>query len=157
MYHIMTNELQYESIIICNPINNICIVELNTINETEIPVDKLECPICFEIIEDNDGILIMECCNKKIHLKCLVNWYSNHPNNLVCIMCNQNNIFCNNLMYNETIIQISESNNSPVRLNNTQIDMPHWLHNTPIHYIFVPIIVLSFLLLIIIISIAVFL
>lgn len=144
MYHIMINELPDESIIICNPIDNICIIELNTINETEIPVDKLECPICFEIIEDNDGILIMECCNKKIHLKCLINWYTNHSNNLICIMCNQNNSFCNNLINNKNIIPITESTITSIRSNYMQNDMP-------IQYDIILIIVISSLLLIIII------
>ena len=59
-----------------------------------------ECPICFDYIEDNDGILIMDCCEKKIHIRCLVEWYTNNPNKMVCIMCNQNNSFSNTFIYN---------------------------------------------------------
>ena len=133
----MINELPDESIIICNPINKTCIIELNTINN-----DKIECPICFENIEDNDGILIMECCYNKIHLRCLVNWYTNNPNNLVCIMCNQNNSFCDNLVYDENIIQIPDS---PNRSNN----IPNWLRNNSFHYIILSIIAVSSIMLII--------
>ena len=114
MYHIMIDEPPDESIVTYN----MCIIELtNDTNITKIHDEKIECPICFENIEDIEGILIMDCCKKIIHLTCLVHWYTACPRNLVCIMCNQNNIFCDNLVYNESVTQISESDNSSTQSN----------------------------------------
>ena len=58
-----------------------------------------ECPICFETMMIDDPILILECCNKKIHLKCIFNWYDTHRDNKTCFICNQSNNFCKDLIY----------------------------------------------------------
>ena len=93
MYHIMTNEPTDESR-----------HEIN-INELKLQNNIIECPICLENIQDNNDILIMECCKYKIHIICLVTWYTNNQDNLVCVMCKQNNSFCNNLIDTDLIIQ----------------------------------------------------
>ena len=51
---------------------------------------ELECPICFNFIEDNDPYLLLSCCNKKVHISCLDNWYNNNNNgkkNKLCFLC----------------------------------------------------------------------
>ena len=58
-----------------------------------------ECPICFENIEENDPHLILDCCSKTIHIKCMVDWYTKHPNNKSCFICNQSNSFCKDFIY----------------------------------------------------------
>ena len=73
-------------------------------------IDK-ECPICFDDIDQNSGFIIMDCCNKKIHIKCLIDWYINNPEKNLCFICNQRNNFCSEFVNNnnnniETIIEI---------------------------------------------------
>ena len=164
----MTNEPSDELIITDNYINN-NMVELHNITITEVQNDIIECPICLENIEQIDGILIMECCNKKIHLECLINWYSKHRKNLICIMCNQTNNFCNNLIYIDDEILISESNNSstrsnnsstrsnnsPTRSNNLSIQLNYFIHKYFKHII-ICVIIISTILLVITIIFAVF-
>jgi hypothetical protein len=88
-----------------NEISNQSIIEINNIND-------IECPICFYNIEENDGILIMDCCKYKVHLTCLVDWYTKHPENNVCFMCNQINQFCIDLvLMNQIETNISDESN----------------------------------------------
>ena len=61
--------------------------------------DRIECPICFELMNHNDDIIIVECCNKIFHIACLVQWYTINKKNKVCLMCNQPNNFCNDFIY----------------------------------------------------------
>ena len=42
---------------------------------TDISNNQYECPICLEAINNNDPIIILECCNKEVHLLCLENWF----------------------------------------------------------------------------------
>ena len=49
-----------------------------------------------------DNFLILECCNNKVHLQCLVNWYSSNLEKRFCFYCNQSNTFCKNLVDKET-------------------------------------------------------
>ena len=74
----------------------------NEILNISISNDLIECPVCFENIVDYEGILIMDCCNKKIHLKCLIEWYTYYPKKNICFMCNQENNFCKDLVYHNT-------------------------------------------------------
>lgn len=64
-------------------------------NDINIIVE-FECPICFEILNENN-IIILDCCNKTSHISCLVNWYKNNPHNKTCFICNRENTFCNTL------------------------------------------------------------
>ena len=73
------------------------------INKKIILDETIECPICFENINSDDPILILDCCRKKIHLPCILKWYATHPNNKVCFMCNQGNNFCKDLVYYEEV------------------------------------------------------
>ena len=95
--------------------NNVTVIAI-----TEI----LECPICLINIVDDNPYYIMTCCKNKLHLHCLINWYSKHSKQKTCFMCNQTNNFfidflatdnqsSNNI--NDTsniIIESSESNNA---------------------------------------------
>ena len=79
--------------------------------------DIIECPICLENIEYDNGFIIMDCCNKQIHLNCLINWYTIHSNYKVCIMCNQTNNFCKNLVY-----ESEKPTNEHTQINYLQIN-----------------------------------
>ena len=93
-----------------------------------IELDSDECPICLEFFGDSNEFIIVECCNKKLHINCLVNWYTMRPDNKYCFMCNQNNIFCKDFVYNtnleidnsNTIITMNSTNN-PYAINNQYV------------------------------------
>lgn len=55
--------------------------------------DVIECPICLNDINNNDGIIIPECCNNPVHLKCIMDWYEKNNRNNVCFICQQVNHF----------------------------------------------------------------
>lgn len=83
-----------------------------------------ECPICFDNINDSDPILILDCCLKKVHLSCIMEWYSNRPENKTCFMCNQSNLFCRDLIIDEEITDTSSEtthvdNSTIIQLDNT--------------------------------------
>ena len=127
--------------------------------------ESLECPICLSNIVENDPYYIMTCCNNKFHLQCLLNWYSRHSKQTTCFMCNQTNNFCNNLIYIDDEILISESNNSstrsnnsstrsnnsPTRSNNLSIQLNYFIHKYFKHIIICVIIISTILLVITII------
>ena len=105
MYHIMIYNL-----------------ESNIINISELSNNIIECPICLEIIEDNDNFIIMECCNKNFHTKCLTKWYTCNSKLMVCVMCNQTNSFCNNIILTQpTNLTTHPSILTPPQLNPTYI------------------------------------
>lgn len=78
----------------------------------------LECPICLEIINENDPTLILECCKNKVHLICLEDWYSKHARRPSCILCNQYNSFCaeyiipidNDISHNQLLVPVPNYN-----------------------------------------------
>ena len=95
-----------------------------------------ECPICLNNIDEDDSFIIMTCCNNKIHIQCLINWYSGNSKSNACIMCNQNTNIHKSLLGIDDIsscvdvemndiernIHIRIMNNLPISfLNNTQI------------------------------------
>ncbi len=56
----------------------------------------IECPICLNDINNinnNEGIIIPECCNNPVHLKCIMNWYETNNKTDVCFICQQVNQF----------------------------------------------------------------
>ena len=76
---------------------------MSTVN---ISIDD-ECPICFEILYNNNDIINLNCCKKNIHISCMKNWYKSNRNRRSCFICNQENIICNHLITfynNEDII-----------------------------------------------------
>lgn len=75
----------------------------NTITEIET-----ECPICFYNI-DNNAFIKTECCNQKIHIHCLIDWYLLNPKNCLCFICNQINPFINDLVNFGVIINNNEN------------------------------------------------
>ena len=98
--------------------NNIDInIDIST-NRYIVLNDSCECPICFDEIKNDDAIIIMECCNKKVHIRCLYNWYSVHRTNKTCFMCTQSNSFCNELVFDDTQITISSNNTENDNINN---------------------------------------
>ena len=116
MYHIMTNEELIETTIINNSVNSVN----NNTYIIEIPIDNNdknneieECLVCFNNINTTDGILILDCCNKKLHLTCIIDWYTNHPEKKTCFICNQSNNFCKDLVDNQS--PASNSNTSSIQ------------------------------------------
>ena len=93
--------------------------EMNKDNITIIAITELlECPICFSNIVDDDPYYIMTCCKNKLHLQCLIDWYSAHSKQNTCFMCNQNNNFSEKFI----------SNNNQV--SNTLNDFSNNIHNS---------------------------
>jgi hypothetical protein len=75
------------------------ITSKNIVENQNNDICVVECPICLEEFNNNNhDIIIVDCCNKKFHIKCIVTWYSYNINNKFCLMCNQTNSFCNNLL-----------------------------------------------------------
>jgi len=77
------------------------ITDINNKTNQNTRNNIIECPICLEELYNNNddaGIIIVDCCNKKFHIKCIVTWYSHNINNNFCLMCNQPNSFCDNLL-----------------------------------------------------------
>jgi len=73
--------------------------------------DDIECPICLNDINNNEGIIIPECCNNPVHLKCIMDWYEKNSTNNICFICQQVNQFSKDIHLNppEKIIEIREN------------------------------------------------
>ena len=53
-----------------------------------------ECPICLANMHEEDGLLLLECCNKYVHLGCIMDWCKCRKTPAInCILCNQYNNF----------------------------------------------------------------
>jgi hypothetical protein len=80
--------------------------------------DVIECPICLNDINNNEGIIISECCNNQVHLKCIMDWYKKNDKTNVCFICQQVNQFSKDIHLNppekeiEIIENLLENNNS---------------------------------------------
>lgn len=44
-----------------------------------------ECPICLEICE-TDNMVLLECCNMKFCIECLISWF-NRNREIICPIC----------------------------------------------------------------------
>lgn len=87
--------------------------------------DMIECPICLSEIDQNSPILIVDCCNKKVHLACIIEWYSKYPDNKTCFMCNQSNTFCKDFVYSTENLTENSNDQSLNELNHSiLIPMP---------------------------------
>ena len=82
--------------------------------------ELLECPICFNNIVDNDSFYIMICCKNKVHLQCLIEWYSTNPKSSTCFMCTQPNNFYTNFFDNHNT---NDSSNNINELSNAIIEL----------------------------------
>ena len=73
--------------------------------------DVIECPICFIEIKNNEGIIIPECCNNQVHLKCIMEWYKINTKTNVCFICQQVNQFSKDIHLNipEKVIEIRDN------------------------------------------------
>ena len=79
----------------------------------------LECPICFHTINDDEGILILNCCKNKIHLLCLIKWYSNTTDKHLCFLCKQTNTVYNDFIDDNLIDNNNDINNDINNDNNS--------------------------------------
>lgn len=101
------NNTENNIINICEDIDKNCILDIK------------ECPICLENININSSLIILNCCKKKVHIKCCIEWYTQHPNNKNCFMCNQNNNLSKELIKKDnndthTIIEINSNQNNNI-------------------------------------------
>jgi len=71
--------------------------------------DVIECPICLNDINNNEGIIILECCNNPVHLKCIIKWYEKNNRNKVCFICQQVNNFSKDINLNQSEIVIRDN------------------------------------------------
>ena len=122
----MENEQSNECITInLDNISPLTLEKINTNKSGANLPNSIECPICFENINADDALLILDCCHKKVHIECILEWYSKYPNNKTCFMCNQTNNFCKDLVYEgenyETVSETIQVDNSPI----IQIDNTH--------------------------------
>ena len=71
-----------------NTSNDTYIIDIDNISSYDTYFES-DCPICFDSL-DNNEIIVMDCCRKKIHLECIKEWYLSdrecEPNSL-CLMC----------------------------------------------------------------------
>ena len=98
--------------------------------------DVIECPICLNDINNGEGIIIPECCNNPVHLKCIMDWYEKNNRNNVCFICQQVNQFSKDIHLNtpEKEIEIRgnllENNNSEENKKCIKICIKIWLCGT---------------------------
>ena len=110
--------------------------EINTNNIKIVDItDLLECPICLNNIIGHDPYFIMACCKNKMHLECLINWYSTNSKLTKCFICNQSTNFYNEFIKSNKIHDVSniriESVNTNILRNNFSAPM---LDNTRNYY-----------------------
>ena len=75
-------------------------------------ISDIECPICFESIDDSN-LVVMNCCKQKIHSSCLNQWVLFKKDNR-CILCRGNNNIIVKLISNDIT---SETQNNYDRRN----------------------------------------
>ena len=73
--------------------------------ELNIEIEQ-ECPICFINIEHNDAYLLLSCCNKKVHISCLDNWYNKTgKKNKLCFLCTKESNDLESIIVRSPIIE----------------------------------------------------
>lgn len=124
-----------------------------TKNESEY-IEVKECPICLDILDiSNTTILILDCCNKEIHLNCMKKWILDpqNKNKDKCVLCrtssdliidiggtilyepnNNNNNIRRQLSENNTVNSDDASDNSSNNLNNinTILNLIYYRNNS---------------------------
>lgn len=125
-----------------------------TKNESEY-IEIKECPICLDVLDiSNTTILILDCCNKEIHLNCMKKWILDHQNKNKdkCVLCrtssdliidiggtilyepnnNTNNNIRRQLSENNTVNSDDASDNSTNNLNNinTILNLIYYRNNS---------------------------
>ena len=88
------------------------------LNPTEIIIhqqlEQEECLICFNNIQlDTGEYILLECCNKQVHIDCLCTWIKSCDNmdKITCPYCRQKSILCNDIYNSLTIQNISNISN----------------------------------------------
>ena len=66
-------------------------------------IEEEECPICLVTMNEDEGILIMDCCDKRVHLECVVKWYTERRTLQTCFLCNQSNKFSKSILSSSPI------------------------------------------------------
>lgn len=73
--------------------------------ELNIEIDQ-ECPICFNNIQNDDGFLLLSCCNKNVHISCLEDWYNNNgKKNKFCFLCTKESKDLESIIVTSPIIE----------------------------------------------------
>lgn len=117
-------------------------------------IEIKECPICLDVLDiSNTTILILDCCNKEIHLNCMKKWILDpqNKNKDKCVLCrtssdliidiggtilyepnNNNNNIRRQLSENNTVNSDDASDNSSNNLNNinTILNLIYYRNNS---------------------------
>tara|TARA_B110000027_G_scaffold92010_1_gene97351 strand:- start:349 stop:831 length:483 start_codon:yes stop_codon:yes gene_type:complete len=118
-------------------------------------IEIKECPICLDVLDiSNTTILILDCCNKEIHLNCMKKWILDpqNKNKDKCVLCrtssdliidiggtilyepnnNTNNNIRRQLSENNTVNSDDASDNSSNNLNNinTILNLIYYRNNS---------------------------
>jgi len=102
------------------PING-CIHNFNNTGSSYDSNPDLDCPICLDLLTDSE-IIRMDCCGKKIHLKCINEWYTKNRDmqmRSLCIMCRVESELMNDI-YNT--LQMELDTNSEEDSSHTSTD-----------------------------------
>lgn len=72
----------------------------------EINIDYIEeCPICLNNINELDGYLLLTCCDNKVHIRCLDNWYNNNgKKKKICFLCQKESKDLESIIVNSPVI-----------------------------------------------------
>ena len=114
-------------------------------------IEIKECPICLDVLDiSNTTILILDCCNKEIHLNCMKKWILDpqNKNKDKCVLCRTssdlifdiggtilyepNNNIRRQLSENNTVNSDDASDNSSNNLNNinTILNLIYYRNNS---------------------------
>ncbi len=127
-------------------------IENNDNQEINNGPSSCECIICFENINSDDALLILECCKQKVHIQCIIDWYLSNPNNKTCFICNQTNKFCEDLTY-DTSENTTDNNSTTIQIDNRIYDVEtrnHRIKTTITCWSVITIIILSCIIILII-------
>ena len=75
---------------------------------------EIECLICLDNIKIfTDEYILLECCNKQVHITCLCNWIKSSDNvdKSNCPYCRQKSIMCNDIYITLNIQNIQNTSN----------------------------------------------
>lgn len=102
--------------------------------------NETDCPICLDpiIFNELEEYIILECCNKQVHLSCLIDWSKSvkNVNKNACVLCRQETMFLqdfhNSLFLKNTIIDIPIEENTSIT-RNMDISYIHLTYRNSIH------------------------
>ena len=112
-----------------------------------------ECLICFNNIQvDTCEYILLECCNKQVHIDCLSSWIKSCDNmhKLNCPYCRQKSLLCNDIYNSLTIqnishnIDVSNEDTNNLAIINVNDDYHYCIFSKCIYKICTIIIIIAF-------------